>query len=131
MRRLASALLLVASPASAAMAPEVYEAARNDATDVIVIAIAGVTPPETGDWGECTVVGTVLRVERGARYKIGDPVALAVDCAERDAQYPDGGALYQELPGFLASTYGRAFLDAEGGIALSQYDQLTEAELDQ
>ena len=131
MRRLAAALLLIATPANAAMAPEVYEAARNDATDVIVVAIAGVTAPEGSDWGECTVIGTVLRVERGARYKPGDPVALAVDCAERDAQYPDGGALYQEMQSLLASTYGRAFLDAEGWITLSQYDQMTDAELDQ
>lgn len=119
-------LLLLTVPAIAAMAPEVYEAARRDAPDVIVIALAGATPPPDGaSYGDCTVVGTVERVERGTRYAVGAPIALAVDCAEPDAPYPDGGALYQDMASLLASTYGRAFLGPDGEIVLSQYDQLT------
>jgi hypothetical protein len=131
MRALASVLfLLLAPPAFAAMSPEVYEAARDDASDVIVVAIAGVTPPDAGaDYGKCTVVGTVLIVERGSRHQVGDAIALAVDCAERDADYPDGGALYEEMQSLLRSTYGRAWLGPDGLIVLSQYDQLTEADL--
>jgi hypothetical protein len=122
--------LLLSAPVMAAMPPEHYEAARRDAVDVIVIAVAGVAPPAgEADFGPCNVVGTVLRVERGTRYRIGDPVSLAVDCAAPGAQYPDGGAIYQELQPLLASTYGRAFLGPDGTILLSQYDQLTEAGL--
>ncbi len=132
MRWLATAVLplLLATPAFAAMSPEVYEAARNDAPDVIVVAIAGVTPPEAdADYGKCIVVGTVLVVERGSRHRIGDAIALEVDCAERDADYPDGGALYQDMQTLLPSTYGRAWLGPDGLIVLSQYEQLTEADL--
>lgn len=130
MRRVAAlALGLWATAASAAMAPEVYETARTEAPDVVVIAIAGATPPPTGDYGDCEVTGTVLIVERGSRYRVGDPISLTVACARRDADYPDGGPIYEELTSLLASTYGRAFLAADGTLALWQYEQLTEAEL--
>jgi hypothetical protein len=122
-------MLLAVGSASAAMAPEVYEAARVDAADVIVIAIAGATPPPGADYGRCTVTGIVHVVERGTRYKAGDPVSLAVDCARPGADYPDGGALYEDLESLLLSTYGRAWLGPDGTIVLSQYQQLTEAEL--
>jgi hypothetical protein len=92
------------------MPPEAYEAARRDAPDAIVIAIAGVTPPPTAGWGECIVIGTVLRSERGARYSVGDPVSLAIPRAEPDAHYPDGGVIYQDMQSLLSSTYGRAYL---------------------
>jgi hypothetical protein len=120
---------LLPTLATAAMPPETYEAARRDAPDVIVMAIAGVTSPSSGDWGDCSVTGTALRIERGDRHKVGDPVSLAVPCAEPDAPYPDSGVIYQDLKSLLSSTYGRAFLAADGTLALYQYDQLTEAEL--
>jgi hypothetical protein len=109
---------LLPSLAMAAMPPEAYEAARRDAPDVIVIAIAGVMPPPAEHWGECGVTGTVLRVERGDRLKVGDPASLAVPCAEPDAPFPDSGVIYQDLKSLLASTYGRAFLAADGTLAL-------------
>jgi hypothetical protein len=130
MRITALLLTLLTTPVMAVGPPEVYEAARRDAPDVIVVAIAGVTPPEAdAGYGKCIVVGTVLIVERGSRHRIGDAVALEVDCAERDADYPDGGALYQDMQALLPSTYGRAWLGPDGLIVLSQYEQLTEDEL--
>jgi hypothetical protein len=131
MRLLAPSAVLALFPtlAVAAMPPEAYEAARRDAPDAIVIAIAGVTPPPTAGWGECIVFGTVLRSERGSRYSVGDPVSLAIPCAEPDAQYPDGGVIYQDMQSLLSSTYGRAYLDSDGALARYQYDQLIEAEL--
>lgn len=129
------ALIIVVSVASRAppvlamMAPEVYEAARRDAAAIIVIAVAGVLPPEQGDFGKCTVVGTVVTVERGEGQVVGSPISLAVDCAKPDAQYPDGGVIYQDMESLLASTYGRAWLDSQGRLILSQYEQLTEANL--
>jgi hypothetical protein len=119
---------LLPTLAIAAMPPETYEAARRDAPDVIVVAIAGVTPP-AGNWGECGVVGTVLRVERGDRLKVGDPITIAVPCAEADAPFPDSGVIYQDLKSLISSTYGRAFLAEDGTLALYQYDQLTDADL--
>lgn len=131
MLRLAVSALLMAfvGPAFAAMAPEVYEAARRDAADVVIVALAGALPPESGNYGKCQVVGTVLVVERGSRYSPGAPISLAVDCAEPGADYPDGGALYQDLASLLVSTYGRAWLGPDGTIALSQYEQLTADDL--
>ena len=111
------------------MPPETYEAARRDAPDVIVVAIAGVTTPPAGSWGECGVIGTVLRVERGDRLNIGDPITIAVPCAEPDAPFPDSGVIYQDLKSLISSTYGRAFLAEDGTLALYQYDQLTDGDL--
>lgn len=125
----ATVIALLPTLATAALPPEVYEAARRDAADVVVIAIAGVTPPPAGNWGQCGVIGTVLRVERGDRLKVGDPITIAVPCAEPDAPFPDSGVIYQDLRSLISSAYGRAFLAGDGALALYQYDQLTDADL--
>lgn len=127
MARLALYLVAVlfSAPASAALAPLRYEEARTNAVDVVVIAVAGVTPPsEERRWGDCQLSGVVHKVERGTRYSVGAPITLAVPCAYRDGDYPDGGAIYQEMDSLLGARYGRAFLDAEGKLSLSQFDQL-------
>ncbi|MFG1479850.1 hypothetical protein V5F53_14510 [Xanthobacter sp. V4C-4] len=115
--------LLASGPAAALMPPYVYENARRDAASVIVIEVRTVMPPST-PFGACRVEGRVAKVERGAAFKPGGAVALAVPCVQPGAQPPLGGTIYQPVPSLSASRYGRAWLDAAGQIVQSQYQQL-------
>lgn len=126
---LPGAVLVAASlwsgQAGALMPPYVYESARNDAASVIVIAVDKVTLA-IRSFGSCTVDGTVAKVERGSTYEVGQKVAIAVPCAKPDATPPIGGTIYQPTETLAASKFGRAYLDKEGKVALSQYEQLTD-----
>lgn len=115
-----AALLAGALPAFALMPPYVYESARNEAKSVIVLAVDGVavTPRM---FGTCTVSGTVKVVERGTAFGLGQKVELAVPCAKPDASPPLGGTIYQEVARLKAAKFGRAYLDAEGKVSVSQY----------
>ncbi|MEP9365921.1 hypothetical protein [Xanthobacter sp. VNH20] len=113
----------LSAPAQALLAPQYYEQARNEAASVIVIAVRAVTPPDAG-FGSCRVAGRVQAVERGATYAVGQDVSLAVPCRKAGAQPPVGGTIYQDVDALRATPFGRAYLDAQGALALSQYEQL-------
>lgn len=117
------ALLGVTFEAQALLAPQYYEQARKEAASVIVIAVTAVTPPSEG-YGACQVKGQVQAVERGATYAAGQDVVLAVPCRKADAQPPLGGTIYQDVNLLSAMPFGRAYLDAQGALALSQYEML-------
>jgi len=109
--------------ASALMPPYVYESARKDAVSVILLAVEKVTLPRRS-FGTCTVDGTVARVERGTAYAVGQQVSIGVPCARPDSLPPIGGTIYQDTETLKASKFGRAYLDADGKVVLSQYEQL-------
>lgn len=126
--RLAAAVLCLALPAlapdaHALLAPQYYEQARREAASVIVLEVNAVTLPEEA-YGLCQVTGTVRRVERGSAFEVGQAARIGVPCATPDARPPLGGTIYQETARLKAAPYGRAYLDAAGGLALSQYEML-------
>jgi hypothetical protein len=114
---------------SAMMPPYVYEEARNEAADVVVIAVQNVIAPET--YGVCEVQGIVHAVERGTRYAEGEPITLKVDCLRSGAaaDVPVGGTIWQDVEALTQSRFGRAYLNEDGTIVLSQYEQLSESEI--
>lgn len=120
---LLAASVLGGHPAYALMPPYVYEAARDDAASIIVVTVEKVTPPR-GEFGKCAVAGTVAKVERGAAYAAGQKVTLDVPCAKENASPPIGGTIYQLIPKLEAAKYGRAYLDKDGKVTLSQYELL-------
>lgn len=125
---LAGAGCLVAPlPALALMAPQYYEQARREAASVIVIKVANVEGPGPEGYGTCAVRGTVAKVERGAAYKAGQAVSLGVPCARPGVQPPIGGTIWQGVEALKVAPYGRAWLDAEGKVVLSQYQRLEAA----
>lgn len=127
MRSLAFALaLLFAAPALAALPPQYYEQARRDATDIIVIEVSEVGQPPLTGYGDCTVRGRVIGVLRGQRYQRGYSATLQVPCAHAAARTPIGGVLYQVWEQLRTYPYGRAYLDASGALALSQYEPLSQ-----
>ncbi len=117
--------ILGTAPAFALMPPYVYETARKEAASVIVIAVEKVEVPRKG-FGNCAVAGTVKVVERGTAYTVGQAVTLAVSCAVAGATTPIGGIIWQPVEKLKASRFGRAYLDAAGAVAMSQYEQLAE-----
>lgn len=126
LRKTAVAGLLLlggAAPALALMSPQVYATARDGAQSVIVLAVEGVVPPQRA-FGTCGVTGTVKVVERGSAFTAGQKVTLDVPCACPNALPPLGGTIYQETDKLQASKFGRAYLDADGKLVLSQYFQL-------
>lgn len=127
MRRIVPAvatMVCVASPAWALMPPYVYENARRDAASVVVVRVITVTTP-AGGYGVCQVNGVVRRVERGAAYKPGMALMLDVPCVKAGAQPPLGGTIYQPVETLAKSRYGRAWLNTQGQIVVSQYQQVT------
>lgn len=118
------ALAVLATPAFAALAPEYYAAARRDAPDVIVFEVRKVATPTPLAFGTCKVSARVTVVERGTRYSVGQELVIETPCARPGAPIPAGGTVWQDLSALRFSTHGRAFLKAEGGLALDQYDIL-------
>ena len=122
---LALGLVCTVAPAMAALPPQHYEEARRTADTVVVIEVDHVSqPPMTQGFGECAVQGRVIGVERGAQYRVGAPIRLAVPCRFAAAPTPVGAVLYREFEVLQRARYGRAYLDASGRLALSQYDIL-------
>jgi len=111
-------------PAHALMAPQYYEQARRDAPSVIIIKVARVEGPGPEGYGSCTVRGAVVKVERGTAYTTGQAVSIGVPCARPGVQPPIGGTIWQSVEALKAAPYGRAWLDAEGRVVLSQYQRL-------
>lgn len=116
-------LLGGAAPALALMSPQVYATARDGAKSVIVVAVEAVTITPRA-FGTCAVTGTVKVVERGTAYTVDQKVTLDVPCARPNALPPLGGTIYQETDKLQAAKFGRAYLDADGKLVLSQYFQL-------
>ena len=117
------ALLLAATGAAAAMAPEFYAAARDRAPDVIVVDVQGVAPAKGPGPGWCHVSGHILRVERGQRYKAGQRIKVPVHCLSAGQTAPNGGAIYLPIADLAASKQGRAFMESNFPV-LDQYDIL-------
>lgn len=117
------AILAFTPGARALLAPQYYEQARREAASVIVLEVRSVTPPD-GAFGLCQVAGAVRRVERGTAFAVGQAAKVGVPCAKPDARPPLGGTIYQGIASLKAAPFGRAYLDAAGGLALSQYETL-------
>lgn len=122
---IALAFILLAAPAFAALAPEYYAQARAEAPSVIVISVLNTSPPPARGYGECLVRGSVAAVERGDAYTVGQEVSLAVPCMRAGASIPAGPVQWQDWRALRTSPYGRAWLTAEGTLALYQYEVLS------
>jgi hypothetical protein len=122
-------ILLVAifttGPVFAALAPQYYEEARANAESVLVVRIERATGlPFMRGYGPCRVSGIVEAVERGSRYRVGEPITISVPCRRQNAQIPASGVQYEGVSELRRSRWGRAWLDAHGELALYQYDIL-------
>ncbi|HYD87649.1 MAG TPA: hypothetical protein VEA80_09255 [Vitreimonas sp.] len=123
---LAGGFVALTAAAHAALAPQYYERARNTAPNVIVIDVERV---EIEGPLLCAVHGRVSEVQRGRLYTVGAEVEISVPCIGHSRVAPPAGpAVYQDTAALRASARGRAFLDAEGRLALSQYEILAAAE---
>jgi hypothetical protein len=118
------AVVCFSVPAFAALAPQYYEQARTNADSVIVVRVERVSGLALGDRGTCHVVGVVAAVERGTRYQVDARVTIGVPCRRLHADVPASGVQYKEVHELRRSRWGRAFLDANGDLALYQYDIL-------
>jgi hypothetical protein len=117
--------MLISTGAMALLAPEYYQKARETAPDVVVVKVAQVgVPPEAAGFGNCPVAGTVAKVERGTRYSAGAAITIDVPCRKPGAQPMPGPALWTDFDALRTAPYGRAFLEANGKLALSQYEML-------
>lgn len=122
---LVAGLMLAASPALALLAPEYYQKARETAPDVVVVKVAGVSgPDDASGFGTCTVAGTVAGAERGTRYAVGAAITIPVPCRKQGAQPMPGPVLWTDFDQLQAAPYGRAWLEADGKLALYQYQLL-------
>lgn len=120
---LAAALTAMsAAPAFAALPPQAYANARDNAPNVIVIDVASV---EFTSATSCTVRGSVNAVERGDQYEAGGAVEIIVPCRGHvQAPIMVGAVVWQNSATLQASTRGRAYLDTNGALALYQYEIL-------
>ncbi|MDB5470041.1 MAG: hypothetical protein JWR84_1601 [Caulobacter sp.] len=116
-------LALTAGAAHAALAPQYYQQARDEAPNVIVLDIAEVGPP-AGDAGPCLVSGKVHQVERGTRYRNGQTIAIRVPCKTPKAEIPAGGTIWQDRAALGPGKRARAWLDNAGDLALYQFELL-------
>ncbi|CAN5298268.1 hypothetical protein BH11PSE2_BH11PSE2_02640 [soil metagenome] len=112
----------VGAPALAAIAPVYRLQARNNAANVVVFSVTKVTLPFKA--GTCLVEGKVWKVERGARYAVGQPITVQTYCSGRRDEIPDEG-VYQDKPRLKASKWGRAYLGAKDGMAI-EYNMLAQ-----
>lgn len=127
-RRAAFGMLLAASAlwpmaANALLPPYIYEGARANAVNVLILAVEKVALPRY-PYGSCTVEASVAKVERGSTYAVGQKVSFAVPCAKENSLPPIGGTIYQAAERLRDSKFGRIFLNADGKVTLSQYEIL-------
>lgn len=125
MNRIAVAAIVIslgfASAAHAALAPQYYQQARDNAADVVVIAVSDVSALPADGYGTCTVTGEVAAVERGATYSVGQEISIAVPCMRPRANVPAGPAVWQRYEALRTPHHARAYLN-RGALALSQYE---------
>jgi hypothetical protein len=114
--------------AHAALEPRYYEEARQNADSVVVVRVERVAGlPFWRGYGDCRVTGRIEAVERGSRYAIGERIVIATPCHRAGAEMPTGGVQYKEHGELRRSRWGRAWLEADGSLALYQYDILAAA----
>lgn len=124
MRRLLAALVLAAAtatPALAALAPQYYQQARDNAPNVIVFDVVDVTTPDEAA-GDCLVAAKVIRAERGTQYKAGEELVLVVPCRKPDAPVKSGPTVWQDMDALVRSAHGKAYLGEDGALVLDQYE---------
>lgn len=122
-------LTLTAGAAHAALAPQYYQQARDEAPNVVVLEIGTVRSPlplhgREVTHGACRVEGNVLQVERGTLYRNGQAIALTVPCAEPNAAVPSGPTVWQARADLKPGVQARAWLDTDGRLARDQFQLL-------
>ena len=120
---LALAIALTAGAAHAALAPQYYQQARDQAPNVVVLEITGVTPPAR-DHGDCKVAAKAHQVERGDLYRNGQAFTLIVPCMTPRAQIPAGPVVWQRREDLKTGVKARAWMDGGGNLALYQFQLL-------
>jgi hypothetical protein len=105
MRLLLTALAVstLAGPAFAELPPVVYERARLEATEVVVLDVSRVQMMSPGVLqGECQVEGRIASVDKG-ELAAGQALTLSVPCIDEDWQPRPG-----PFPGYLETALARA-----------------------
>jgi len=107
MRRLLTltvAACAIAGPALAELPPYVYERARAEAAEVVVLQVSRVQmlAPGTTE-GQCEIEGRVTAVERGSPRASGDEIRFTVDCID-ETWTPRPGP----FPGYQETALARA-----------------------
>lgn len=110
----------MATPAMAALAPQYYQQARDNAPNVIVFDVVDVTTPDEAA-GDCLVTAKVIRAERGDQYKAGDKLVIAVPCRAANATVRSGPTVWQDRDALVRSAHGKAYLGEDGTLVLDQY----------
>ena len=116
-------LALTAGGAQAALAPQYYQQARDSAPNVIVLEIDRVTAPAR-DHGACQVAARVKVVERGDLYRNGQAITVSVPCMTPNAQVPAGPPVGQPGGELNRGWPARAWVAADGELALDQFELL-------
>ena len=119
------AVIFATTAAFAALPPQYYDEARANAESVLVVQIDRTLGlPIMRGYGACRLSGRVAAVERGARYSVGEAVTISVPCRRQNAQIPASGVQYEDVGELRRSRWGRAWLNANGELALYQYEIL-------
>jgi|SRR5215217_1075220 len=105
--------LAVAGSAKAMLPPQYYEQARTEARDVVTIDIQTVGKP-AGAFGDCTVSGPVVEVEKGSAFSVGQTATLAVACLVGPENPPPGPRLWTSYSRLTASKRLKAWTN--GGV---------------
>lgn len=105
--------LAVAGSAQAVLPPQYYEQARTEARDVVTLDIQDVARP-AGSFGDCRVTGTVVEVEKGTAFSVGQSATLVVACLVGPDQPPPGPRLWLDYGRLTASKRLKAWTN--GGV---------------
>ncbi|ATQ42299.1 hypothetical protein [Caulobacter mirabilis] len=117
---LAATLALAAGTAQALLPPQYYEEARTSARDVLTIEISGVGKP-SGDYGDCAVSGTVIEVERGSAFKVGQNATLQVACIAGPGSPPPGPRIWHDVSRLNGAKRLKAWTNG-GAVARDQVE---------
>jgi len=118
MRHIAGIFLwlgLLASAASALMAPEYYRQARAEAPYHVQVAIDKVTLPDS-EIGSCLVAGKVVKTfkDEGGRLAAGAPVSFGVACYRENAEVRVGGVIWTRTAALEAAHFIEVYLVEDG-----------------
>lgn len=105
-------LVFVSSPAGAALAPESFAQARNQAAYHVQVRVLSVNGPAKTP-GECAITSEVVRIFRDmpGNLKQATRLAFTVGCRREQDETLVGGVLWQDYDSLLRAEYLEVFLN--------------------
>ena len=113
----------LSSPTSAALAPEYYAQARNQAAYHVQVRVLSVNGPAKTP-GECAITSEVVRIFRDlpGNLKQAARLAFTISCRKAGDERIVGGTLWQDYDSLLHAEYLEVFLNkANGGYAVAMW----------